>query len=108
MRIGFYGSTRTYSPVFEIQGFDGLSDKLHQAQRRGDMAAMARLVTDDVLEHYIVEATWDDLPRALLDRYRGLAPSLRVMSYTAMGQMNHDRAIVERWSDVASAMRAAG
>ena len=107
MMVAFYGSTRTYSPVFEIHGFEGLSDKLHQAQRQGDMAAMARLITDEVLSHYIVEATWDDLPRALLDRYRGLAPSVRVMSYTAMGQMKNDRAVVERWSDVASAMRSA-
>jgi alkanesulfonate monooxygenase SsuD/methylene tetrahydromethanopterin reductase-like flavin-dependent oxidoreductase (luciferase family) len=61
MMIAFYGSTRTYAPVFEVHGFDGLSERLHDAQRAGDMAAMASLVTDDVLDHYIVSSTWDRL-----------------------------------------------
>jgi probable F420-dependent oxidoreductase len=107
MMIAFYGSTRTYSPVFEIHGFDGLSERLHEAQRAGDMAAMASLVTDDVLDHYIVSATWGDLAGVLVDRYAAIAPKVRVMSYTAMNQMKADPGVVDRWSDVAAAMRAA-
>ncbi len=106
MMIAFYGSTRTYSPVFEVHGFDGLSDQLHAAQREGDMAKMASLVNDDVLQHYIVEASWDDLGQKLLERYSGLAPNVRVMSYTAMNQIKADPAIVDRWADVAAVMRA--
>lgn len=106
MMIAFYGSTRTYSPVFEVHGFDGLSDKLHAAQREGDMRKMGSLVTDDVLRHYIVEATWDDLAGVLLERYRHVAPDIRVMSYSAMNQMKADPAVVERWGEVATAMRA--
>ena len=50
--IAFYGSTRTYSPVFEHHGYDGLSDALHERQREGDIKGMAALITDDILDHY--------------------------------------------------------
>lgn len=104
--VAFYGSTRTYSPVFELHGYDGLSDTLHARQRQGDIKGMAALITDDVLSHFIVEATWDRLADALIERYQGLAPNIRVMSYTAMTQMKTDPAVVDRWADVATAMRA--
>lgn len=106
--IAFYGSTRTYAPVFDLHGFEGLSDALHTRQREGDLAGMVSLVTDEVLDHYSVSATWDDLGPALVARYGDLAPKVRVMSYTAMGQMQRDPSVVERWADVAAAMRAAG
>lgn len=107
MMIAFYGSTRTYSPVFEQHGFDGLSDKLHAAQREGDMAAMGKLITDDVLDHYIVQSSWDDLGQTLVARYSDVAPNVRVMSYTAMTQIKADPDIVERWAAVAASMRDA-
>lgn len=105
MMIGFYGSTRTYAPMFELHGFDGLSEHLHEAQRVGDLAAMASLVTDDVLDHYIVTATWSDLGPALVARYRDVAPSVRVMTYTASHQLENDPGVLDRWADVAEAMR---
>ncbi len=106
--IAFYGSTRTYSPVFELHGFEGLSEELHAAQRAGDLARMTSLVSDDVLGHYIVEARWDQLGRALADRYRDLAPDVRVLSYTAMEQVRRDPAALERWAGVATDMARAG
>jgi probable F420-dependent oxidoreductase len=105
--IAFYGSTRTYSPVFEQHGFHGLSDELHACQKKGDFAGMIGLVTDEVLDHYIVTASWNDLGSALVERYRDLAPNVRVMSYTAPSQWD-DPAARERWSHVAAAMRDAG
>lgn len=107
MMIAFYGSTRTYSPVFELHGFDGLSGMLHAKQREGDVAGMAALITDDVLQHYTVEASWDGLGPALVERYGSLAPNVRVMSYTAMSQMKSDPAVLERWADVTASMRGA-
>ena len=105
-RIAFYGSTRTYSPIFEHHGFEGLSAKLHQAQRERDIAAMTAMVTDYVLDHYVVTADWDELGPALVTRYRDIAPSVRVMTYTATHQIESDPGVLERWADVAAAMRA--
>lgn len=103
--IAFYGSTRTYSPVFEHHGFDGLSDRLHELQRQGDVTGMTALVTDDVLDHYIVTAHWDDLADALVARYRGLAPTVRLMSYTAITQYRRDPSVLDRWGAVADRVR---
>jgi len=102
--IAFYGSTRTYSPVFEIHGFDGLSDQLHAAQRAGDMAGMVGLITDDILDHYIVSATWSELGPTLLERYRDVAPNLSVMSYTAYSQYRKDPDVFDKWADVSKSM----
>ena len=105
--VAFYGSTRTYSPMFEHHGFDGLSDELHARQKRGDIPGMQALVTDDVLAHYTVTSNWNDLAALLVDRYRDLAPNVRVTSYTAADHWS-DPAAREKWGHVASAMRKAG
>src|SRR6478672_3370035 len=49
LQLAFYGSTRTYSKVFEIHGWPGTSERLHELQARGDVAGMAATVTDDML-----------------------------------------------------------
>ena len=106
MMIAFYGSTRTYSPVFEYHGYDGLSNELHELQKRGDIPGMKALISDDVLAHYTVTSGWNDLAGKLVDRYRDLAPKVRVTSYTAADNWS-DPAWREKWSQVAKAMRAA-
>lgn len=103
--IAFYGSTRTYSPVFEHHGYPGLSDELHALQARGDVAGMKALVTDEILAHYTVTSSWNDLAGKLVARYRDLAPNVRVTSYTAADGWR-DPAWREKWSHVAHAMRA--
>jgi probable F420-dependent oxidoreductase len=102
--IAFYGSTRTYSPVFEQHGFDGLSEQLHARQREGDFAGMTALITDEVLDNYIVSGSWSELGGRLVQRYGNLAPSIRVMSYTASGQYGRDPEIYDRWAEVTAAV----
>ena len=106
LMIGFYGSTRTYSAMFEHHGFDGLSDELYACQKRGDIKGMLALVTDDVLSHYIVTASWNDLGPTLVERYRDLAPNVRVTSYTAAENWN-DPGAREKWAHVTKTMRDA-
>ena len=74
-------------------------------QREGDIKGMAALITDEILDHYYVEAGWDDLPDALVARYGDLAPSVRLMSYTAINQYQKDPAILDRWGEVAGRIR---
>ena len=105
--IAFYGSTRTYSPVFETHGFDGLSDELHAKQREGDLAGMVGLITDDILDHYTVSGSWSTLGRNLVERYRDVAPSTRLMTYTASSQLRKHPDILDRWAQVARDVAAA-
>jgi hypothetical protein len=58
-----------------------------------------------MLDHYIVEAGWDDLADALVERYHGLAPSVRLMSYTAINQYAKDPDVLNRWGGVAEQIR---
>jgi probable F420-dependent oxidoreductase len=105
--IAFYGSTRTYSTVFEHHGYDGLSDELNALQKRGDIPGMQALITDDILEHYIVTSNWNDLGTTLVERYRDIGPKVRVTSYTAADHWS-DPATREKWAHVAKTMRDAG
>jgi probable F420-dependent oxidoreductase len=99
--IAFYGSTRTYSPVFETHGFDGLSNQLHAKQREGDMAGMVGLITDEILDHYTVSGSWSTLGANLVERYRDVAPTARLMTYTASSQLKKHPDILDRWAQVA-------
>ena len=71
-QIAFYGSTRTYRPVFEAHGWGAVTDQLHELLARGETAEMAALVTEEMLDAYSVTATWDELPAKLARRYGGL------------------------------------
>jgi probable F420-dependent oxidoreductase len=107
MMIAFYGSTRNYAPIFDHHGYVGLSDELNAVQKRGDMKAMVGLITDEVLDHYIVSASWNELGPKLVERYRDIAPNVRITSYTANENID-DPAAREKWSGVAASMRSAG
>ena len=103
--IGFYGSTRTYSPVFEQHGFEGLSGQLHAKMAAGDMAGMVGLITDEVLDNYVVSGTWSELGPKLAERYGQLAPNIRLMSYTANTQLKDDPDVYDKWAEVTAALR---
>jgi probable F420-dependent oxidoreductase len=103
-QIAFYGSTRTYARVFELHGWHGVSERLHELQRRGDLAGMADTITDGMLDVYAVTATWDGLPRALADKYGGLAA--RLIFYFANDAWVKGPEHLERWRDVLARTRA--
>jgi probable F420-dependent oxidoreductase len=71
--VAFYGSTPNYAFIFEQLGFEGTTEKLRTAQKAGDLAGMAAVITDDILVHFTVEGTWDELPQRIADRCRPLA-----------------------------------
>ena len=103
-QIAFYGSTRTYSNVFETHGWHGVSEQLHELQRKGDLAGMSALITDEMLEVYAIEATWDELAGRILTRYAGAAD--RVVMYFAGSMWREDASSIDRWSEVARAVRS--
>ena len=72
-QLGFYGSTPAYAFQFDRLGLDGLGGQLNALLKQGDLAGQAALLTDEVLAHFTVTATWADLPAALAERYAGRA-----------------------------------
>ena len=104
-QLSFYGSTRTYRPVFELHGWGEVSEQLHRSMAAGDTEAMARAITDEMLEEYAITATWDGLAAALVDRYRGVAD--RVFGYGPAQEWIDIPDVAERWQAVAAAVRVA-
>ena len=104
-QIAFYGSTRNYAFQFDMLGFEGVSARLNERLKAGDMAGMSALITDEMLEHYAVTATWDELADKLIERYRGVAS--RLIMYFAQPQMDRSPETAGRWGEVARTVRAA-
>ena len=60
--VAFYGSTPNYAFVFDQLGHEGTTERLRHAQKAGDAAALAAAVPDELLAHFVLEGTWDELP----------------------------------------------
>ena len=72
MQIGFYGTTRTYSPVFEMHGWGDVVGPLRDAFAKGDADGMIACITDEMCDTYAVAGTPDEV-REQIRRWEGLA-----------------------------------
>jgi len=104
-QIGFYGSTRNYAFQFDDLGFEGVSAQLNTALKAGDLAAMSEIITDEMLEHFALVASWDDMADRLIERYQGTAS--RVVMYLGEKQMMSDPDHLAKWGEIATAVKAA-
>ncbi|MDQ1429850.1 MAG: hypothetical protein QOF40_452 [Actinomycetota bacterium] len=67
-QIAFYASTPSYRPVLELHGWNDLHTELHTLSKRGEWAAMGKLVDDDVLGAFAVVGAPRDAARQLVER----------------------------------------
>jgi probable F420-dependent oxidoreductase len=106
--VGFYGSTPNYAFIFEQLGRPGTTEALREAQQRGDTTAMTAVVDDDLLEHFVVEASWSGMADAILRRCAPLAGTdVQVVLYLAGMTAAHPGDTFERFGAVARALRDA-
>ena len=78
-RVAFYGSTRTYWPVFEVHDLLDLGAKLHDLSKRGRWDDMAAEISDDVLALFAVIGTHEELPGRVEERFGGLVDQVMAM-----------------------------
>lgn len=104
-QVAFYGSTKPYAHQFDRLGYEGTSARINERLKAGDMAGMAALITDEMLEHYAVTATWDELAGKLIDRYQGIAERVIMYCFETTLRANPDN--VGKWREIARAVRAA-
>jgi probable F420-dependent oxidoreductase len=71
-QIAFYASTPNYRILLEHHGYDRLGKALSDLIRKGDMAAMPKLVPDALMEAIAVVASPSELPAKLRQRYEGV------------------------------------
>jgi probable F420-dependent oxidoreductase len=96
-QIAFYGSTRTYKPVFDAHGWGDATMRLNEKTAKGDWAGMAKEVTDDMLEVFTVSGTYDQIAAKVKANYEGLLD--RVAFYFPYRSGESD----EQWREVTKA-----
>ena len=102
LQIGFYGTTPSYSKLFEVHGRHDMTARLQAAARSGDQSKVAAEIDDELLDAFSVTSSWDGLADALLRRFDGLADRIFPYMLPKLG----DPAVAERWKAVAAAVAA--
>jgi len=77
-RVAWYGSTRTYLPVLEHHGWEGLNPEMRKLIDAHRWDELHTLIDDDMLDTFCVAATYADLPRALDRRIGGLTDTISI------------------------------
>lgn len=99
-RVAYYGSTRSYHKVLGLHGWDDLGMELHRLSMQNQWEQMTALITDDVLDKFVVAGTWDELPALLDERYRGIASDI------AFSAKIEDEGDAEQVADVVARIKA--
>lgn len=106
MQVAFYGSTPNYAFVFDQLGHDGTTARIRERQKAGDLAGMAAVIGDDLLDHFVTTGSWEDIAGRVVDRYAGVAT--RVVSYFSGIAAAEDPDTIDRWGEVARAVATQG
>ncbi len=78
MRIGFYGSTRAYWPVFEQHDLVDLGQKLNHMSKTNQWQEMTKEVSDDVVRLFAAVGRHDELPKELESHFGSFCDALSI------------------------------
>jgi probable F420-dependent oxidoreductase len=67
--LAFYGSTPSYRPVLDVEGWGDLQPELNTLSKRGEWQQMAGLITDDMVTTIAVHGTPDKCAAEIVARY---------------------------------------
>lgn len=71
-QLSFYASTRSYSNVMKLHGWDDEAAHLHRLSVEGSWDDMVDVITDEMIEEFCVVGTWDELPAKMREKYAGI------------------------------------
>ena len=97
-RVAFYGSTRTYHPVFALHGWSELGMRLHALSREGRWDEMTKLIPDEMAAEFATIAPLDELGDALREKWGGLVTTLNLPTDLPLGTEEERRGIQRRFS----------
>jgi probable F420-dependent oxidoreductase len=97
--LSFYGSTPNYAFIWDEAGFEGTTARIREKQKAGDVAGMAAQITDEHIEVFATESSWDGLAELLADKYDGAAS--RLVLYNALTSPER----LERYGEIARRLR---
>ena len=67
--LSFYGSTPSYKPVLDVEGWGELQPQLNSLSKQGDWGGMADLISDDMVRTISVFGTPDEVAAEIVGRY---------------------------------------
>ena len=71
MRVGFYGSTPSYWPVFKQHGWQDLGHKLNDMSKKGQWEQMTAEVSDDIVHEFCAVGRFDQITDKIRQRFAG-------------------------------------
>ena len=71
-QVAFYASTPSYRPVLDLHGWGQVGEELGALAARGKWDEMPKLITDEMLEAFVLIGSWDDIAQRLHAKYDGL------------------------------------
>jgi probable F420-dependent oxidoreductase len=77
-RIAFYGSTRSYAPIFALHGLEELGAKLHAKSVQGRWNEMAAEVPNEIVRIFAACGTYGEIAEQIENRFGGLADAIEL------------------------------
>ena len=91
--ISFYGSTRTYGPVWDNLGMSEMTGRLHEMSLKGEWKAMSELIDDEIIEQFAIVGAPEQVLPKLLDTYGGMIDSVSIGDDSDEGLFGDDSAL---------------
>ena len=70
-QLAFYFSTRSYSKVLEVHGFEDLGLWLHEMSLKQQWDQMSGLITDEILDEFAIIGGYSEIPALMKERFEG-------------------------------------
>ncbi len=77
-QVAFYASTRTYRRLMELHGWGAVCDRLHEHSVNGEWEKMAAEVSEEMLDEFVVEGSWEEIGLKTRSRYGSLVDRVRL------------------------------
>ena len=90
-QIAFYAASPMYHAVLDAVGCGDLQGQLEAVVKQGRWGDLAGLVDDDVLDHFILRGTLEELPALIRQRYGGYYD--RVVPYLPLREADPERLV---------------
>ena len=104
-RVAFYGSTRTYWPVFEQHDLLDLGEKLHRLSVQQRWDEMAKEVPDDVVDLFCAAGTWENIAGEIEKRFGGMADVVSIQSEMGDDSPMFDPGLIQDIQKIATPFR---
>ena len=87
-RLAFYGSTPAYKVVLDAHGWGELQPELNRLSKTGDWATMAAMITDEMVDAFVVSGTPEQIAPRLQERFGDL---VQRVSFDTPGKLAPER-----------------